>query len=76
MVTVTRQAVNLLLEPYDEYSFLFWAFGKHYPNMTTDKSFMHAWNGRHKMVFEIKPDNTIVEDIEYMIEIWRNCHGR
>jgi len=73
---ITREVVSLLLEPIDEYAFLFWAFGKHYPNMNEDKSFMYAWNRRHEVMFKIQPDNTIVEDVEYMIEIWRTYHGR
>lgn len=75
-MTITRKASSILLEdPIEEYAFLLWAFGKHYPTFREDINFMHAWNQRHRIILKLNPQNTIVEDMEDMIQIWMQSHG-
>jgi hypothetical protein len=72
MKTITRRAVNLLLDPIEEHQFLRWAFGLHYLEMDEDIHFLRAWNRRHGVMLKLNEQDPIVEDVEYMIEIWAN----
>jgi hypothetical protein len=51
--------------------FAAWAFDEDYNNLKVEE-FAHAWNQRHKDLYEVNIANTIVHDVAKMTTYYKN----
>jgi len=56
----------------DQEAFALWAFGPDYKSLPYSPKFMDAWNERHSDKLMLKRFGEISNDIEKMVEIWKN----
>lgn len=48
-----------------------WAFGDKYQNLTHIQNYISEWNNLHGKSYQIRPHNTIAEDLFEMIDLWK-----
>ena len=57
-------------ETYEQ--FMEWAYGSMYVNFTSSIQYMREWNVRHGDKYWLKPDNRPVDDVKFMVKLWRD----
>ncbi len=66
-----RDIVDKFLPEDQIDDFAAWAFGEDYNNLKVEE-FAHAWNQRHKDIYEVNIANTIVHDVAKMTTYYKN----